>query len=106
MFDFFRTKKHEDFKLQFAEDVIRSVQGRLYIGDSPLSEAEQEDLRGQARMFLESPLWEFMKRNIEYHATMSMGKTAKSDEDVKYSSALFANMRTIEEFLQKLANGL
>jgi hypothetical protein len=103
MFNPFRTKKHEDFKLQFAEDVIRAVQGRLYVGDSPLSDAEEADLRGQARMFLESPLWEFMKRNIEYHATMSMGKNAKTPEDVQYSSALFHNLRTFEEFLNKLA---
>ena len=47
-------------------------------------------------------LWKFMKRNVEYLATMKMGRQAKNTEDIIFGNAMFHNLFIIEEFLNKI----
>jgi hypothetical protein len=85
------------------EDVLRQVKGSLYAGNVQLSEDEEGEIRDQARTLLKSPLWHFMRRQLEYLATMKMGKQATDTTDIIVANTMFYNIEVQEEFLNKLS---
>lgn len=96
----FIARKHIAFITE--QDVLRIVNRNLYLGDSKLSDEEIGILKEESGALLNSMLWKFMKRNVEYLATVKMGKQARNTEDIIFGNAMFHNLFIIEEFLNKI----
>lgn len=85
------------------EDVLRIVNRGLYVGESKLNDEEIGVLKEEAIALRDSMLWRFVKRNIQYLATMKLGKNARNRDDIFYGNAMFHNLSVIEEFLDKIS---
>lgn len=85
------------------EDVLRLVNKDLYIGNSKMTEGERGALKAEAHSLLEGALWQYAKRNVEYLATMKMGKLANNRDDIFLGNAMFLVLNTFEEFLTKIS---
>lgn len=85
------------------DDVLRIVGGNLYLGKVKFSENETAEIREQAKLLLESPLWHFMKRQTQYLATMKMSRQASDTTDIALGNLWFHHLDVQELFLQKLS---
>lgn len=91
-------------KFVTAEDVLRIVGKDLYLGKSKLSDEEVGILKDEAQTLSQSLLWEYLRRNLRYLATMKMGEQAKSTEDIIFAQAMFHNLNVEELFIDRLKN--
>lgn len=86
------------------EDVLRVIKRSLVIGQSKLNDEEIGLLKEEAKAVLDSILWRYTKRNVEYIATQKMGKLARNRDDIFMGQAMFFNLEIIEEFFRKISN--
>jgi hypothetical protein len=84
------------------EDVLRVVGRGLALGESRLTDEEAGILKEESSALLNSILWKYIKRNIEYVASQKLGREAKSKEDIIAGNMMFYNLQIIEEFISRL----
>lgn len=86
------------------EDVLRIIGKDFYLGKHKLPRDETDALRGDAKAFIDSPLWRFMKLNWKFLATKKMAEHAKSNDDVAIGGVMFMILEVFEGFLTKVGS--
>ena len=86
------------------EDVLRIVGKDFYLGKNKLSQEETDALKADAKMFLASPLWRFMKLNWKFLATKKIAEHAKNHDDVAIGGVMFTILEVFDGFLTKVGS--
>lgn len=93
-------------KIVLEEDVLRIIGRGAYLGESKLSDAEIGMLKDEADALSKSILWKYMRRNLQYLATLKLGKQAKNTEDIIAGNMMFHNLEIQELFIERIIKDL
>lgn len=85
------------------DDQIITISGREWLHNRRrLSQEEILGLKEDASRFLDSPLWEYMKKDIEWQAWQRMGPKATVPEDLIFGKAMFYDLDLIRKYCERL----
>lgn len=90
-------------KVVTEDDILRITTRGHYIGRRKLTEEEFGILVQDAKDLRESVLWELMKKDIEWVATLRLGRKATTIDDIIYGNSMFYNLEMIEKYLDNLS---
>lgn len=84
------------------DDLLRNVDGKLFIGKRELTNEEVSTLKSEAKSFKSSLLWKLMLNNLYWIANFKMIKGANKERDMDGGRMMTLLIETLEEFLNKL----
>lgn len=87
------------------EILVQTTKG-WSIGGRKLRAEEVTALRDDARHFLDSVLWQVMRKDIHYVAYLRATNKATNEKDILYANAMYADLVQIEKFLKQCAKEL
>lgn len=86
-------------------DIIREEDGKWFIGDKEIQEAEKSMIISEAQLFVKGKLWKVLQRDIKYIANKRMFINSRTEMDLVAGKLLLYLLDIINTRLQSLDKG-
>ena len=85
-----------------ADDILTESKGEWLAGGKPITPAELKSIIVEAEFILNSRLWKYLKKEIQYRANKSMYERAQSEMDLTAGKMFLYALDTIQTRLNSL----
>lgn len=88
------------------DDILREeIDGKWYVGDKELQDAEKKLVISEAQIFLKGKVWNVLQRDIKYLANKRMYINSRTEMDLVAGKLLLYLLDIIKTRLQSLDKG-
>lgn len=87
-------------------DILREeIDGKWYVGDKQLQDAEKKIVISEAQMFLKGKVWNVLQRDVKYLANKRMYINSRTEMDLVAGKLLLYLLDIMKTRLQSLDKG-
>jgi len=88
------------------DDILQEgLDGKWYVGDKQVQDAEKNLVISEAQLFLKSTLWRVLQKDVKYQANLRMFVRSKTAEDIIAGKLLLLLLDIVNTRLQSLNKG-